>query len=223
MWHSLQAVDCPGNRCGTAFRLWFHTFSEIPGRSIPLLKQMYRRNLPHWYPEGAAVFVTWRLFGSLPPQGGVKDGRAFAALDRAMDRAQSGPAWLRQPAVADVVSKVIEAADADRHLCRLYSFVVMPNHVHLLITPYRPLRQVTNWIKGVSARRANQALNRTGERFWQDESFDHWARSVQEFEKIERYILENPIRAGLVCKAIDWKFSSAGRLAQTSKDCTTTA
>jgi putative transposase len=187
---------------------------------------MYRRNLPHWYPEGAAVFVTWRLFGALPPQKsleGVKDGRAFVALDRTMDRAQLGPTWLRHPAVADVVSKVIEAAEADRNLCRLHSFVVMPNHVHVQITPYRALRQVTNWIKGVSARKANQTLNRTGQRFWQDESFDHWARSVQEFEKIERYILENPIRAGLVREAVDWKFSSAGRLPHTSKDCINTA
>src|ERR1700733_1921286 len=201
-------------------------FCEIPARSTPLFRRMYRRNLPHCYPEGAAVFVTWRLFGALPPQKsleGVKDGRAFAALDRTMDRAQSGPAWLREPGVAEVVSKILEAADAERNLCRLHSFVVMPNHVHMLITPYRSLRQVTNWIKGVSAREANQALNPTGQRFWQDESFDHWARSVQEFEKIERYIHENPVRAGLVREAVDWRFSSAGRSAQTRKGSTTTA
>ena len=67
---------------------------------------MYRRNLPHWYPEGAAVFVTWRLFGALPPQKsleGVKDGGAFAAIDQSLDLAQSGPAWLREPDVADLV------------------------------------------------------------------------------------------------------------------------
>ena len=139
---------------------------------------MYRRNLPHWFPEGAAVFVTWCLFGTLPPRTGLdqlKDGRAFAALDRTLDRAPSGPEWLREPALADLVSSVIEAADGDRHLCRLHSFVVMPNHVHVLITPHRPLYEVTKWIKGVSARRANQLLGRTGRPFWQDESFDHWA------------------------------------------------
>jgi putative transposase len=99
---------------------------------------MYRRNLPHWYPEGAAVFVTWRLFGALPPQKsleGVKDGRTFAAIDQSLDLAQSRPAWLREPEVADLVSNVIEAADVDRHLCHLHCFVVMPNHVHMLITP----------------------------------------------------------------------------------------
>jgi REP element-mobilizing transposase RayT len=115
--------------------------------------------------------------------------------------------------VADLVSNVIEAADVDRHLCRLHSFVVMPNHIHILITPHRPLREVTNWIKGVSARRANQALGRTGRPFWQDESFDHWARSRQELAKIERYIIENPVRAGLVHEPAEWRYSTAGRTA----------
>ena len=194
-------------------------FQEIPPVKMPLSRQMYRRNLPHWNPAGAAVFVTWRLFGALPALDGLKganDGRAFALLDRTMDRTQSGPAWLQAPDVAELVSRVIEAADADRHLCRLHSFVVMPNHVHLLIMPYRPLREVTNWIKGVSARRANQALDRTGGPFWQDESFDHWARSRLEFEKIERYIIENPVRAGLTRDPAEWKFSSAGRTAITA-------
>ncbi len=180
---------------------------------------MYRRNLPHWYPVGAAVFVTWRLFGALPPQKSLeslKDRRAFTALDQSPDRAQSGPAWLQKPAVADLVSNVIEAADVERHLCVLHCFVVMPNHVHMLFTPHRSLREVTNWIKGVSARRANQVLGRTGTPFWQDESFDHWARSREEFEKIERYILENPVRAGLVREPAEWKFSTAGRTAITA-------
>jgi hypothetical protein len=56
-------------------------------------------------------------------------------------------------------------------------------------------------------RKANQALGRTGRLFRQDESFDHWARSRHEFEKIERYILENPVRAGLVLE-----LSTAGRI-----------
>ena len=146
----------------------------------------------------------------------MKDGRAFAALDQSLDLAQSGPAWLREPDVADLVSNVIEAAEADRHLCSLHCFVVMPNHGHMLITPYRPLREVTNWIKGVSARRANLVLGRTGAPFWQDESFDHWARSREEFEKIERYILENPVRAGLVREPAEWKFSTAGRTGTTA-------
>ncbi len=114
-------------------------------------QRVYRRNLPHWFPEGAAVFVTWCLFATIPPRIGLdrlKDGRAFAALDRTLDRALSGPAWLREPAVADLVAGVIEASDGDRGLCRLHCFVVMPNHVHLLITPRRPLHEVTKWIKG---------------------------------------------------------------------------
>lgn len=84
----------------------------------------------------------------------------------------------------------------------------MPNHVHVLLTPYRDLWQVTKWIKGASARRANLILNRSGSPFWQAESFDHWARSSVEFEHILKYIAMNPVRAGLVPEPSQWRFSS---------------
>jgi type I restriction enzyme R subunit/putative DNA methylase len=54
-------------------------------------------------------------------------------------------------------------------------------------------------------------LHRTGERFWQDESFDHWVRSEGEFIRIQKYIENNPVKAGLVAKAEDWPWSSASK------------
>jgi len=84
----------------------------------------------------------------------------------------------------------------------------MPNHVHALLTPQRDLWQVTKWIKGASARRANQMLGRSGAPFWQDESFDHWVRTSSEFEHILNYIAMNPVRAGLVSEPSQWPFSS---------------
>ena len=53
----------------------------------------------------------------------------------------------------------------------------MPNHVHLLIEPRIPLKQITGGIKGVSARDANRVLHQPGHPFWQGESFDHWVRN----------------------------------------------
>jgi hypothetical protein len=57
--------------------------------------------------------------------------------------------------------------------------------------------------------RANAILARTGQPFWQDESYDHWARTPEEAEKIIRYIEGNPVAAGLVPQPERWRWSSA--------------
>ena len=85
----------------------------------------------------------------------------------------------------------------------------MPNHVHLLITPRVELAKITRTIKGKSARQANAMLGRTGQPFWQDESFDHWIRHPQQFEKVKSYIERNPVSAGLVRSPEQWPYSSA--------------
>jgi REP element-mobilizing transposase RayT len=86
----------------------------------------------------------------------------------------------------------------------------MPNHVDLLILPKAPVPVIMRWLKGSTARRANLLLGRTGQPFWQDESFDHWVRNNTEFDRIVRYIQENPVTAGLVSSAELWLWSSAG-------------
>lgn len=91
----------------------------------------------------------------------------------------------------------------------LLAFVVMPNHVHLLIDPRVPLPKITQQIKGVSSRRANALLHRTGQPFWQDESFDRWVRSPKEKSNIIRYIEFNPVRANLAPEPHLFRFSSA--------------
>ncbi|MGC9970398.1 MAG: transposase [Bryobacteraceae bacterium] len=152
---------------------------------------MYRRNLPHWYADGAAIFVTWRLFGTLPNSvKQVLDGRAFREADRELDRAATGPSWLSQASIAECVAR---------------------SHVHLLIGPRTELHHITKWIKGTSGRGANLFLGRTGNPFWQDESFDHWVRDHWEFERICRYIENNPVSAGLVFAPEQWPNSSASR------------
>ena len=83
----------------------------------------------------------------------------------------------------------------------LDTYVVMPNHVHVLLWPWVPMERITGGIKGVSARDANAALGRTGMHFWEDESFDHWVRNDVELRRIRIYIERNPVTAGLVRKA----------------------
>ena len=136
-------------------------------------------------------------------------GEEFKRADERLDRATTGPLWLKDPRIAAcVVEKLIEVADR-LHYYDLHAYAVMANHVHLLITPKVKVRKLMNGLKGVTARAANEILSRKGKHFWQDESFDHWVRSGAEFMKIKSYIERNPVAAGLVVRPEDWRWSSA--------------
>lgn len=175
----------------------------------------YRRRLPHVYEIDHSVFLTWRLHDSLPPNRAfptesLSSGQAFAAMDRLLDEARSGPFYLRQPAIADMLVEAIHYnANVLKHYV-LHAFVAMPNHVHLLATPAVALPKLTKSLKGITAKRANAMLSLTGRPFWQEESYDHLVRHAQEFEKIRDYIEGNPVRAGLVREAGEYRWSSAG-------------
>jgi REP element-mobilizing transposase RayT len=85
----------------------------------------------------------------------------------------------------------------------------MPNHVHLLVTPTIPLPKLTHSLKSFTATQANQILHQTGSPFWQQETYDHLVRTQPSFEKIKRYIENNPVKAGLVKNREDYPYSSA--------------
>src|SRR5271157_635441 len=198
------------------------------GRRFRLPTPMfYRRKLPHWHPdiaEAAFLFVTWRLAGSMPRTHLLRPlpaetsrptlpppspGRAFLAFDREVDKATFGPIWLRDARVARVVADALLHGDTGRHFYRLRAWVIMPNHVHVLLRPMTPVPVITRWLKGSTARQANLILGRTGESFWQDESFDHRVRDEMELDRIVCYVEHNPVSAGLARNPRDWAWSSA--------------
>jgi REP element-mobilizing transposase RayT len=109
-----------------------------------------------------------------------------------------------------MVAEAIQYNAANFEHYVLHAFVVMPNHVHLLATPTLALPKLTKSLKGITSKRANIILAMTGSRFWQEESYDHLVRNEREFEKIRSYIEENPVRAGLVREANEYRWSSAG-------------
>ena len=111
------------------------------------------------------------------------------------------------PSVAGVVVDAIRLGADTGYL--LHAWVVMPNHVHLLITPQSEVPKLMQNLKGSTARYANRLLGRTGTPFWQNESYDRLVRDADEFRKIENYILQNPVRAGLVVSAEQYVWSSA--------------
>lgn len=117
--------------------------------------------------------------------------------------------YLRQPAIADMVVEALRYNASVLGHYLLNAFVIMPNHVHMLASPAVALPKLTKSLKGITAKRANMMLGLTGKPFWQAESYDHLVRDDWEFGRIRQYIDNNPVRAGLVVKAEDYRWSSA--------------
>ena len=136
-------------------------------------------------------------------------------MDAELDKGATGPLWLRDPIIAGYVEDAIFRGEELKQY-ELDTYVVMPNHVHVLLWPWIAMERVTGGIKGVSARAANAALGRTGQHFWEDESFDHWVRNDVELRSIRIYIERNPVTAGLVQRPEDWPWSSAAKRSDTA-------
>jgi putative transposase len=184
-------------------------------RTCVLLRvaEFHRRRLPHCYLIGQPVFLTWRLYGSLPVYRSFPDGvsseQAFVAMDRILARAQCGPLFLRIPEIASVVMSALRYRDTELQQYRLHAWVIMANHIHLLVTPLVAISKLMHSLKRFTAQEANEILDRRGEPFWQDESYDRLVRDHGEFQKVTRYIETNPVNAGLVSKPEEFPWSSA--------------
>jgi putative transposase len=181
---------------------------------------MTRRRLPHIYLENRWLFLTWHLHGSLPhshfpPARKVSDGEAFAWIDRYVDAAGTGPTYLRQEEIATIVVESLYRGESLGHY-QLGPWVIMMNHVHVLLLPKIEPSLLLNALKRSTAREANRLLGRTGEQFWQRETYDHWVRNETAWSRIARYIEGNPVKAGLVGNVEEYRWSSANPSVQTS-------
>jgi REP element-mobilizing transposase RayT len=168
--------------------------------------------LPHIYPQNAWLFVTWHLHGSLPralypPPNAASAGQAFVWMDRYLDTTRIGPMYLMRPEAARLIVEALQEGAA-MGMYELRAFVVMSNHVHVLLRAAQPPRAL-QWLKGTTARECNQLLDRTGQPFWQRESYDHVVRDEREFQNIVAYIENNPVKAGLVAAPELYQWSSA--------------
>ncbi len=130
-------------------------------------------------------------------------------MDRYLDTARSGPMFLRQEMIAQVVVDSLFKGEQLGHY-ELHAWVVLANHVHVLLTPrIEPSRLIAS-LKGTTARHANKLLGRIGQPFWQAECYDRWVRDEDELQRISCYIENNPVKAGLVAEAAHFPWSSAG-------------
>lgn len=141
----------------------------------------------------------------------------FKRYDDYLDQGH-GLRWLAQPEIARMVCEQIHLLHPARY--HLHAYCVMSNHVHLLVDvqdiplpppskdgkQQTPLSYALFLLKGRTARQANLKLNRRGA-FWRRESYDHVVRDEREFDRIVSYILNNPVKAGLVENWQDYPYT----------------
>ena len=199
----------------------------------PLRSGIHSRGyLPHVKHEGASYFVTFRLTDSLPQEVLLRfecehaealrrlpaktTAEAAEEIHRELRRKIEryldlgvGECHLRRPEIADMLAGALRHFHGQYYL--LDDWVVMPNHVHVILWPMPnfTLSEILKSRKRHTARQANLILKRTGEPFWQRESYDHWIRNEDEKARIRRYIRMNPVNARLCKTPEDWKWSSA--------------
>jgi REP element-mobilizing transposase RayT len=118
-----------------------------------------------------------------------------------------GECPLRQPRLA----RLVEGAFCfyNEKVYELRAWVVMPNHVHVLFkVGEKPMGQVIGDWKDYTAREANKLLKRRG-RFWAPDYWDTFIRNSNHEMQARNYAERNPVKAGLVSAAKDWRWSSA--------------
>jgi putative transposase len=141
----------------------------------------------------------------------------FERYDERLDCCDFGPSWLQAQGVARIIAEEIHNLSFDRY--RLITYCIMPNHVHILIeslvreqanhagkSAQFPVTETLRLLKGRTARACNLELGRTGS-FWQHESYDHVIRDHQELDQTILYVLNNPVKTGLVREWKDWMFT----------------
>ncbi len=199
----------------------------------------YKRNLPHWQPAGAEYFITFRLANSLPKKVVERlqkerelllknhshqyednlrikiDRRIFKKYEAILDKAETGPVWLKDFRIASIVKDSIDYRDNREY--ELYAYCIMSNHVHLVFKHLSkmirqeseefPVTDILASLKKYTSKHCNIELKRTRNAFWQAESYDHVVRDAEELERVIFYTLHNPVKAGLVENWRDWPHS----------------
>lgn len=146
--------------------------------------------------------------------------RYFGKFDEWLDKAVGGESWLSDERIAQLVYDAIMYRDGEQY--NLICFTIMPNHVHMVFSPLitaQPgkahnkgksgkylLSPIMESLKRYTAGEANSMLGRSGA-FWQHESYDRVVRDENELQRIVKYVLHNPVKAGLTDRPEFWKWS----------------
>ncbi len=193
---------------GACFFVTFRLFGSIPFAVLKDLKLDYEnkcskaKDLQDEHEKNKELFKIRKLF--------------FAEYDKLLDDIKSGPTYLKIPEILQIVKEELHRFDGEFYNLICYS--IMSNHVHILIDTgsqldaipvnnnalienYTTLDIIMKRIKGPTARYSNKVLNLSG-RFWEKESFDMYIRNSIMYFNVIRYILNNPVKAGITK---DWE------------------
>ncbi len=195
-------------------RVWYEPLNEEV-KAKGFLGWHQRGILPHCDFPGVTQFVTFRLWDSMP----ANRRNEWEALLRLVDRRERskrleayldmghGACWLRDPNLAQLADAALRFFDRQRY--ELDAWVIMPNHVHVILQIWEtPLSALVKSWKGFVAREGNKKIRREGS-FWEREYWDTLIRSEDQRRKALHYIETNPVKAGLVGEAKVWPWSSA--------------
>ncbi len=188
------------------FFITFRLAGSLPTEVVKQLREEQERELrrlAEQYQGGEFQQEKYKLFKKM-----------FARYDDYLDHS-AGPRWLAEPQIAEVVKQELHHLHPEFY--HLHAYCLMPTHVHLLIDlqdipeppkpksgqHYTALSHAMKLLKGRTGHTSRKLLGGTGA-FWQDESYDHVVRDEREFKRIVGYILNNPVKAGLVKNWQDW-------------------
>jgi type I restriction enzyme R subunit len=172
--------------------MYFVTFRTTDSVPQSLLRAWHRRRDDWLRRHGINVAeINWKArLQESPDLDSEYDATFTRPFMEYLDRSY-GACPLRDVRAAKIVANALHHFDGDRY--HLGDFVVMLNHVHLIVCLLGTTEiesQCASW-KKYSASEINRLYGSRG-RFWQEESFDHLVRTPEYFEHFERYIAENP-------------------------------
>ncbi|MBI1760099.1 MAG: hypothetical protein HYR56_01560 [Acidobacteria bacterium] len=150
----------------------------------------------------------------------------FRKFEDVLHAAQTGPRWLAEEKIAALVANSLHWRDGKVY--RLDAYCIMSNHVHVVFAPFLtetslhalaapdedvlyestepPLDVIMHSLKSYTSNQANALLQRAGT-FWARESYDHVIRDAGEYDRVVNYVLNNPVKAGLVTTWHDWPWN----------------
>ncbi len=213
-------VDAEGEKSRSSVK---HTGSaDVSSAKQPITDKHkdwhFRGYLPHFDAGNVYQFITFRLHDSVPASAidhwkrelqwqeglsavSTEAVKLYYRIEQYADRGKGG-CYLRDERIARLVQDALKHFDGERY--HLIAWCIMPNHVHVLIEVMNESlsRIIKSW-KSFTAHQANKLLGRYGP-FWGPDYYDRYVRDEKHFDAVINYIIQNPIKAGLVASIEEW-------------------